>query len=112
MHLPMPTTLSNIKEQDSIAPIVFSVEFALVKLFLLLEVVLWRMYIVTVDEPRKVCAVGFFDFGFCICGIGIRIAGLILTFKAALVIAIIVGREVHDGLTSSHVDLTGGFGSG
>ena len=99
MHSPMPTTLHDIKEEDSFGSIVFNLKFALVKLFVLLDVVLWRMDIVVMtvmDEPRNVCLI-WFDIAFCICGgIGIRVTGLIFGIEAALLVGIVIGRRVHN----------------
>lgn len=98
-----PMTLYNIKEQDSIARIVLSVWFALVKVFFLLEVVFLRIDIVIVDRPRKVW---LFYVGFRICRISIGVTGLIFGIKAAFAIGIIVRKEVSSWLTSPHVNLT------
>ncbi len=53
----VPATFDDIKEAQSIIFVAFSVKFGLIKLDFLIFVIFWRVDIVLLSDPQKVCIV-------------------------------------------------------
>lgn len=92
MLLPVPATFDDIEEVKSVVFVVFGVKFGLVKLNFLVDVVFWRIDIVLVGDPRKVCIVIWLVVRVCIGGIRTTVAVFIFGIEAASRIGVVVGR--------------------
>jgi len=81
MLLPVPATFDNIEKAKGVIFVVFGIKVGLVKLNFLVNVVFWRMDIVLVGDPRKVCIVVWLVISVCIGGFRITVAVFISVLK-------------------------------